>query len=135
MQSISPVKYHYFHSFFTDSVTGDTIGISNGSLSTVIHSVAKALCRRVRQFIKFPESNDELAKTKQGFYVLKEFPNVIGAIDGTHVEILAPSKDIEVDYVNRKGRHSINVQAVANARLELTNIVAKFPGRTHDSFI
>jgi hypothetical protein len=52
-----------------------------------------------------------------------------------HVEILAPKLDIEAVYVNRKGRHSINVQAVANVSLEFTNVVAKFPGRVHDSFI
>ena len=37
------------------------------------------------------------------------FPNVVGAVDGTHVKIQAPTKD-EDDYVNRKGYHSINVQ-------------------------
>ena len=63
------------------------------------------------------------------------FSNVIGAIDCTHVEIIAPHKLIEVDYVIRKGRHSINLQAVANSSLEFTSLVAKFPGRTHDSFI
>ena len=37
------------------------------------------------------------------------FPNVIGCVDGTHIPIIAPSVD-EVDYVNRKSFHSINVQ-------------------------
>jgi hypothetical protein len=62
-------------------------------------------------------------------------PNFIGAIDGTHIEIIAPKKDIEFDYVNRKNRHSINVQAVVDSRLEFINIVVKYPGRVHDSFI
>ena len=76
-----------------------------------------------------------MAKTKREFHALRGFPNVLGAIDCTHIEILAPEKQIEADYVNRKGRHSINVQAVCNARLEFINVFAAFPGRVHDSFI
>ena len=116
-------------------VTGDTVGLSNAALSEVVHAVAAALHRRAGDFIKFPEEAQEVAATKRAFFALKSFPNVLGAIDCTHVEILAPNKDIESDYINRKGRHSINVQAVANARLEFTSVLAAFPGRVHDSFI
>ena len=38
-------------------------------------------------------------------------PRVVGAIDGTHIKIIAPSKDEEV-FVNRKKVHSINTQVV-----------------------
>ena len=34
-----------------------------------------------------------------------------GAIDGTHIPVLAPSQN-HIEYVNRKGQHSIVVQAV-----------------------
>jgi hypothetical protein len=37
--------------------------------------------------------------------------------------------------VNRKNRHSINVQAIADSNLEFINVVAKYPGRVHDAFI
>ena len=36
-------------------------------------------------------------------------PGVVGAIDGTHIKIIAPSKDEDV-FVNRKKVHSINTQ-------------------------
>lgn len=38
-------------------------------------------------------------------------------------------------YRNRKGYFSINVQGVVNARLEIIDIVARWPGATHDSTI
>lgn len=45
----------------------------------------------------------------QDFYEEAGMPCTIGAIDGTHICIKAPSTE-EWNYVNRKGQHSINVQ-------------------------
>lgn len=46
-----------------------------------------------------------------------QFPNVLGAIDCTHVAIICPPIDNEdnpgIAYLNRKGYYSINVQAVS----------------------
>lgn len=41
----------------------------------------------------------------------------------------------EPDFVNRKGYHSINVQAICNHRGLFTNVVARWPGSTPDSHI
>lgn len=38
-------------------------------------------------------------------------------------------------YRNRKGYFSINIQVVINARLEIIDVVARWPGSTHDSTI
>jgi DDE superfamily endonuclease len=53
-------------------------------------------------------------------------PNVLGCIDGTHIAIKSPSQN-EDAYVNRKGFHSINVQAVCDNNMKLINLVAKWP--------
>lgn len=68
------------------------------------------------------------------FICRPRFPNVIGCIDGTHVRIVAPSTD-ENAYVNRKGFHSINVQAVCDHDGRFTNINASWPGSVHDAHI
>jgi hypothetical protein len=47
------------------------------------------------------------------------------------VRIIAPSQH-EDQFVNRKGYHSINVQVVVNADSQFINIVAKWPGISHD---
>ncbi|WAR31749.1 HARB1-like protein [Mya arenaria] len=54
-------------------------------------------------------SRATLHDTKSDFYGIAGFPNVIGVIDGTHVQIKAPLQD-EPAYVNRMGYHSINTQ-------------------------
>ena len=61
-------------------------------------------------------------------------PGVTGAIDGTHVKIIAPSQD-EDAFVSWKKLHSINAQIVFDTRYNILDIVGKWPGSTHDSRI
>ena len=56
----------------------------------------------------------EQANIKAQFEARAGFPNVIGAINCTHIAIKAPSND-EILYVNRKNFHSINVQIICDA--------------------
>jgi hypothetical protein len=68
------------------------------------------------------------------FYKLAQFPKVVGCLDCTHVRILAPSVN-EAEFVNRKGKHSINCQLICDAQLVITNCVINWPGSVHDSRI
>ena len=60
-----------------------------------------------------------------------EFPHVVGAIDCTHIPIIAPFKD-EDQYIDYNGDHSLNVQMVVNHRGAITNLSAHWPGSVHD---
>lgn len=64
------------------------------------------------------------------------FPNgmpcVFGAIDGTHVDIVAPHEN-EHQFVNRHGNHSINAMAVCGADLRFYNVCARWPGSLSDA--
>ncbi len=75
-------------------------------------------------------------RVKQEFFAIAGFPGVVGAVDCTHVRLYgAPFGDDEYLYVNRKGYHSINVQAVCDANFHVLNVVARWPGSTHDSAV
>ncbi|XP_062572623.1 putative nuclease HARBI1 [Saccostrea cucullata] len=78
----------------------------------------------------------ELNKIKKDFYEIAHFPNTVGAIDCTHIRMKAPTIDEHL-YVNRKNYHSINIQGVhvCDSTLKILNIVARWPGSTHDAFI
>ena len=58
-------------------------------------------------------------------------PLVAGALDCTHVPILAPTEYLE-QYVNREGYHSLNVQMVCNHRGAITNLCCRWPGSAND---
>ncbi|XP_052799501.1 putative nuclease HARBI1 [Mya arenaria] len=63
---------------------------------------------------------------------IARFPKVIEAIDGTHIDIASPNQNEEI-YVNRKGKHSINVQVVFDGWYNIIDVVARWPGSVHDS--
>lgn len=85
-------------------------------------------------FIKWPTTAAVINENKNGFYRRRRFPGIIGCIDGTQIRIIAPSNN-ESDFVNRKGFHSINVQGVCDHKGMFTNVVARWPGSTHDSHV
>ncbi|XP_023240575.1 putative nuclease HARBI1, partial [Centruroides sculpturatus] len=121
-------------------VQDNTLEISQLSVSRCITAVSEAINVILpHHYIKFPSSETEMALVKQIFMSLGGFPGVIGAIDGTHIPIIAPSLNDpdhkEFTYINRKGYHSINIQIVCDSNIKIISINAKFPGSAHDSFI
>ncbi|KAJ1115758.1 hypothetical protein NDU88_003980 [Pleurodeles waltl] len=101
--------------------------------SKLLSRVLSALMKYMRSYIIFPEVG-ELATVKGDFYALGHIPNIIGAIDGTHVA-LVPPKDSEQVYRNRKSYHSMNVQVVCLADQYISHVNAKFPGSVHDAYV
>ncbi|CAC5410615.1 HARBI1 [Mytilus coruscus] len=116
------------------SEIADIHGISIASSSRIVHTVCDAICRRLHN-IKFPTDPAQQRDSKEKFYKICKFPNVLGAIDGTLIPIQGMAGVDDPNYVCRKQFHAINVQAIADADLRFTNIVVKWPGATHDAFI
>ncbi|XP_052248633.1 putative nuclease HARBI1 [Dreissena polymorpha] len=116
--------------------TGDLHSVAQSSVSRAVSQTLDALSSQnvVRRHIRFPTTIESLNRNKQGFFHIARFPNVIGVIDGTHVQIQAPSID-EPMYVNRMGYHSINTQIVFDHNDMIMDVVARWPGSTHDSRI
>ncbi|CAC5381344.1 HARBI1 [Mytilus coruscus] len=126
------LRYYASGSFL--QVIGDTLEYDKRTVSRVVSDVTDVLIEIKDDFVCWPTDVDSINRIKCGFYRQCNFPNVLGCIDCTHVRIQAPSDD-EPSYVNRKGYHSINVQAVCDFEGRFTNIFANWPGSTHDSHI
>ncbi|CAC5421210.1 HARBI1 [Mytilus coruscus] len=115
-------------------VNADVHNISRSSVSRCVRNVTQCLVNVCNQHIIMPTDAASLEIIKRGFYEIADFPNVVGAVDGTHVRIKSPSVDEHI-FVNRKKFHSINVQGVCDSNLKLLNIVSQWSGATHDAFI
>lgn len=107
------VALRFFASGRFLQVIGDTLGLAKSTVSRIISNVSYAIAQKQINFIKWPSTEAEILQNKRGFYDKVGFPGVIGCVDGTHIRIQAPNEN-ENDYVNRKGFHSINVQAICN---------------------
>ena len=59
-------------------------------------------------------------------------PEIVGAIDGCHIEINAPPDNHE-DYFNRKQHYSVNLQAIVNCDLKFIHVSFGYPGSIHDA--
>ena len=126
---------HFFATGCFQRTDGDTLHLSQASLSRIIAQVSDALARRLPEFVRLP-NEDAMRRNKHRFFLTANFPGVIGVIDCTHVKIIAP-REHEEQFVNRKRYHSINVQVVMDADCKIVNVNACWPGRTqsHDARI
>ena len=109
-------------------------GVSQPLVSNVLGAFVNAMVKISHKFIYMPRNEAERSKIKSDMYKVARFPGILGLIDGTHVPLIAP-KDEEYLYVNRRKFHSINVQAVCDANGVYLDVVAKYPGQNHDSYI
>ena len=85
----------------------------------------------MKDFIVWP-NNAERQYLKAAFIQNSNFPGVVGCLDGSHIAIKAPSEHPDT-YVNRKGYHSLVLQAVCREDLRFTHCVAGWPGSCHDA--
>ena len=83
--------------------------------------------------ISFPKG-DDLLRVIRGYEETWSFPMCAGAIDGTHIPILAPNKN-HTDYVNREGFHSALMQAVVECNYIFRDVVIGWPGSVHDAWV
>ncbi|XP_034057153.1 putative nuclease HARBI1 [Gymnodraco acuticeps] len=130
-QFLIALRFYACGTFY--EVIADSMGVHRTTVGEVVTAVSDALARLLDHFVTFP-TDGQIAKVKQNFFLLGDMPNTIGVIDCTHVNIQAP-RQREWEYVNRKGRHSINVQLVGDADLAITNCVVRWPGSVHDARI
>lgn len=116
------------------ATVADFVGMDISTASRIIAQVTLSIARLYPQFVKMLSQN-ELVKAQTAFYHISSFPRVIGCVDGTHIRIQSPGGEDPEVFRNRKGYFSINVQAACDSDLKLLDVVARWPGSTHDSTI
>ncbi|EYB87352.1 hypothetical protein Y032_0265g677 [Ancylostoma ceylanicum] len=108
--------------FGSASIQRKTYGYSQATVSRVIAEVSDVLYNRREEFIHWPDE-DRLAETRMAFFDSCGIPEVVGAIDGTHIKIIAPVVD-EDSYVNRKDYHSLNLSIISDANQRINQWIS-----------
>ncbi|KAK5644374.1 hypothetical protein RI129_005674 [Pyrocoelia pectoralis] len=113
----------------------DFTGMHTSTVSRIIVRVSEAIAALYPVFCTFPTTNEEIRQNQRDFFDIARFPRVIGCVDCTHVRIQSPGGDNAEVFRNRKCYFSINVQGICNANLKIINMVARWPGSSHDATI
>ena len=113
-----------------------TIGHLFGVARNTVHYIVNDVCRSLvgvmhQRLLKWP-TGEILDDTVDHFHRRWGFPQTVGAIDGTHIPILRPTR-YHTDFYNRKGFYSVIMQAVVDSYHRFTNIYLGWPGRVHDA--
>ncbi|XP_066583374.1 putative nuclease HARBI1 [Prorops nasuta] len=106
-------------------------GIGKATAFRAVRRVTYALHCIAPQFIQWPKG-EHAKNVMEKFKAKCGFPNIIGAIDGTHIKIRAPLQDSS-SYINRKGFPSINLQVVCDSLCLFTHCYVGHPGSIHDA--
>jgi len=83
----------------------EKFGVSKAAALKSVRRVTKALINVIPMFISWP-IEEKAQEIMEGFAAISVFPNVIGSLDGTHINIKAPKINPEC-YINRKGHYSV----------------------------
>lgn len=90
------------------------VDVSKPTVCRVVRQVCAAVICRLHTLIAWPNNEEACRRIGQQFFQLRNpgLPSVCGAIDGSLINIVAPSEN-EFQFVDRKSNHSINAMAVA----------------------
>jgi nuclease HARBI1 len=109
------VTLRYFANPGFQSGVAREIGVHKTTISKTIFSTVEKIVDKAGEWIKFPETYEEINRAKFEWRNTRGFPCTIGAIDCTHIRI-EKSSSFADEYINRKGFPSINVQATVNEK-------------------
>ncbi|KAF5308421.1 hypothetical protein FQR65_LT18156 [Abscondita terminalis] len=116
------------------SSVADFMGIAISSASRTVKKVSEVIASLRPHYINMPVAEEVVSVAKK-FYDIASFPRVLGCVDGTHIRIQSPGGHDAELFRNRKGYFSLNCQVIGDADLRIRDVVARWPGSSHDQTI
>ena len=107
-------------------------GVGRSTVGFIVVETCQAIATYLLpRHIQIPQG-ERLKEIVDGFETCWGFPQVAGAIDGSHIPILRPDQSAS-DYYNRKGYYSVIMQAMVDFRGLFMDVYIGWPGKVHDA--
>lgn len=114
-------------------LVADKAALGKSTVHDILRQVCTTISEQFGHLIAWP-TGQRLVRIATAFKAKQWFPNCIGAIDGSHIYIAAPTNTIvAADHRNRNKSFSILLQAVVDSRCFFTSVNTGPPGSLHDS--
>ena len=113
----------------------DKFGVSRSTIFDRVFAVLYVMADQLLpRYVKWP-SHSEQRETAEFYDDKYGFPGVVGAIDGTHIQISRPpDRFFPQDYFsNRTKKFTMNCQISAVQDLRFTSVDVGHPGKDHDA--
>ena len=114
------------------SSLGPVFNVGKSTVIEDVQDVVNGLYELRDEYIKFPETIAEVNASIATFAELTNLPNVVGAIDGSHIRIKAPN-DSALDYFSRYQQHDFIIQAIVDGKKIFMDFACGYPGSMHDA--
>lgn len=121
---------HYLATGNLQGHVGRTGRVSLFSARRDLGHFLEAVVHHCRRLIPFPTTERALSANREAFYAIAGFPGVLGALDGTHVSLLA-TRGRTCVYCGGCHRNAVNVIAACNAQGFFTYVYGSTPGALH----
>lgn len=130
------ITLRYYATASYHLVIADFYGTSEASVCNIVRIVSGKIAAIRSRFIRMPSTDDEIEQNKREFFSVAGMPATIGAIDGTLVRIQeVGGASNKTHFFCRKQFYAVNVQIVCDAKAKVLDIVARWPGSTHDQIV
>ena len=89
-----------------------TFGVGKSTAVEITAEFCRELFRIAHLFIKFPKNREQTAEAIVKFKndYRSKIPQVVGAVDGTHIPIQTPYIEEKADYYSRKQKYTVSQQ-------------------------
>lgn len=121
----------YVSNTITYRQLANLFGVCKSSAWSAVKRVSAWMISISHLYIKWPKPN-EIENEALKFEAKNGIPHIIGAIDGTHIEIKAP-KENKADYFTRKRKYGLVIQGIVNSDKMFIDVYCGEPGSLHDS--
>ena len=114
-------------------MTANHFEVANCTASEVIFEVCSAICSVLGpSYFHLPCDQKEMKMKVAEFEAKFGMVQAFGAIDGTHIPIMAPPTNSQ-DYYNYKSFHPLNVKAVCDYRDLFLDVECRWSRSVHDA--